>query len=73
MIKKHKLHNVTIQWNDTDDIEDCCVSVGEGIDQSTDHQCVFSFTKSEWSNVKSKVRKNGKVDCGDFCITKINS
>jgi hypothetical protein len=71
MIQKHKLYDVFIEWHDTKEREESCVSVGDGIDTSIDDECVFSFTESEWSDVKAKVKKAGRSNCGDFSITKI--
>ncbi len=65
---KHKLFEVQIQWNDTNEHEDATVSVGEGIDPSTDGECFFSFTETEWKKVKADVKKHGRSNCGDFSV-----
>ena len=68
---KHKLFEVTIKWNDTEEQEDALVSVGEGFDEETDGECVFTFTPTEWKAVKAKVKQKGKANCGDFSILKV--
>ncbi len=72
-MSQHKLYEATIERHDTREKEETCISVGEGIDPSTDEDCVFSFTKPEWTEVKAEVRKHGRSKCGDFSIIKIHN